>query len=222
MRRIFKFLVNNYKTIFLSIIVIDVVMLTLHLLLGRQMHFFHLDYEANLPTAYQSLKLIVFGLIFFILGITRKFTGEIKYFIIPLSISMIFLGLDEGLQIHENIYRIFELFDWLHPSKIVAASMKMGYKSSLWILYYLPIIMLFVFWCGYWVRYFQSKIRSNFLIILISSFSLFVVLIAEVLSSTGSYSEASYFILITFEEVAELIFASTLTLIGLKILHRYG
>src|SRR5690606_41754919 len=104
-----------------------------------------------------------------------------------LSLVLTFLGLDELLQIHENIYRIFELFDLFHPSKIVEASMKIGYRSSLWILYYLPLIFIFVFWSGYWLHYFQSKMRNNAWILILSSLCLFSVLLTEVLSSTGSF-----------------------------------
>jgi len=125
------------------------------------------------------------------------------------------------MQIHENIYRIFELFDWIHPSKIVDASMKMGYRSSLWVLYYIPLILIFVFWSGYWLRYFQSKMKSNFWIIGLSSLCLFTVLMAEILSSTGSYSESVYFGLVTVEEVAEMLLATTLVLVGNKMVNKF-
>src|SRR5690606_23598230 len=98
-----------------------------------------------------------------------------------------------------------EVFDWFHPSKIVEASMKMGYRSSLWILYYLPLIVVFVFWSGYWLRYFQAKMKSNAWIIVLSTQCFFIVLLAEILSSTGTYSESGYFWLVTFEELAEML-----------------
>jgi hypothetical protein len=140
---------------------------------------------------------------------------------IPLAFFVTFLGFDELLQIHENIYRIFEFFPWLHPSKIVDASMRLGYRSSLWLLYYLPAIFIFVFWSGYWLRYFQSKFKSNFWIIAVSSISFFMVLLTEVLSSTGTYSENAYFWLVTVEEMAEMILGSTLILVGNKMLNKY-
>src|SRR5690606_13150427 len=122
----------------------------------------------------------------------------------------------------ENIYRIFELFDLFHPSKIVEASMKMGYRSSLWILYYLPFIVIFVFWSGYWLRYFQSKMRNNALILVMSSLCLFCVLLAEILSSSGSFAESTYFWLVTIEETAEMLLASTLVLVGTKMLSTHS
>ncbi|NLG06652.1 MAG: hypothetical protein GX559_03065 [Candidatus Pacebacteria bacterium] len=143
-----------------------------------------------------------------------------KSFLLSLSIFLIYLGLDELLQIHENIYRVFEYFDLFHPSRIVEASMKMGYRSSLWILYYLPFILIFGLWYGYWLRYFQSQMKDNFWILALSGFSLFTVLLTEVFSSTGSLNENSYFCLVTIEETAEMLLASTLILVGSKVINK--
>ncbi len=192
-------------------------MVLLHLLFGRQTPFFHLDLENNLPTFYQSGKLLLFGFFLFSLALTKKLSAEIKFFMIPLTLVITFLGLDELFQIHENIYRLFEFLPFLHPSKIVETSFKLGYRSSLWMLYYLPILLLFVFWGGYWLRYFQSRLKSNFWIILISLVSFFTVLLAEIIGTTGKHEENTYFWLVTIEEMAEMILASTLVFMGLKV-----
>lgn len=218
MKTFLRNLLDNNKTIFYWLVVIDALVLVMHLLFGNHRHFFHLDYEYNLPTIYQSFKLILFGVIFFIIGLKKSIKWDIKGFIFPLSLVLVFLGFDELLQIHENIYRVFELFDLFHPSKIIEASMKLGYRSSLWILYYLPFIFVFVFWSGYWLRYFQSKMKNNVWILILSSLCLFIVLLAEILSSTGSFSETTYFGLVTLEETAEMLLASTLILVGNKML----
>lgn len=213
---------RKQTSLFTVLLSFDALMLLLHIFFGRQTTFLHLDFEQNLPTYYQSGKLIIFGATFFALGLSKKISWEIKNFLLPLSLFLVALGFDELLQIHENIYRIFELFDWLHPSKIVDASMKMGYRSSLWILYYIPFIILFVFWCGYWLRYFQSKMKKNAWLILLSSISIFAVLVCEILSSTGSYSDTAYFWLVTFEEFAEMILATTLIFVGARVIKRYS
>lgn len=211
-------LLDDPKKIFLLLLTVDIILLIVHIFLGRQINYFHLDFENNLPTIYQSSKLAIFGIVFFGVSLGGKIKKELKSFMFPLSIFIIFLGLDEYFQIHENIYRIFEFFPFLHPSKIVDASMRLGYRSSLWILYYLPGIILFFFWSGYWLRYFQSKMKNNFYPIMISSICLFTVLLSEVLSSTGTYSEIVYFALVTLEEFAEMIFATTLIFIGARII----
>ncbi len=222
MKSFFIKIFNQTKHFFLWLICLDLLVLTLHLIFGNFNHFFHLDFEQNLPTYYQSFKLIGFGMIFFIFSFSKSLTLNIKSFVIPLSLVLVFLGLDELLQIHENIYRIFEFFDLFHPSKIVEASMKMGYRSSLWILYYLPLIFIFVFWSGYWLRYFQAKMKNNAWVLVISSLSLFTVILAEILSSTGSYNENAYFWLITVEETAEMLLSSTLILVGSKIISKHS
>lgn len=221
MKTIVARLLHSNQKIFLILVGIDFLVVILHLLFGRWNGFFHLDFEQNLPTVYQSTKLILFGLLFFVLSFNHRIRGEVKSFLLPLSLFLTVLGLDELLQIHENIYRIFQFFSWLHPSKIVDLSMKMGYRSSLWILYYLPAIFIFVFWSGYWLRYFQSKFKSNFWIISLSSLSFFTILLAEILSSTGSFGDGTYFVLVTVEEAAEMLLASTLILVGSKMLNKY-
>jgi len=213
-------IVSKHKRTFLFLLIADLFILVLHLSFGKNSQFFHLDFENNLPTIYQSAKLLFFGLIFTLAVIWGKVKKDLKTFLLPLAIFLTFLGFDEFFQIHENIYRIFEFLPWLHPSKIVDASMKLGYKSSLWILYYLPLIFIFVFWSGYWLHYFQDKLKSNFWIIALSSLAFFAVLITEVLSSTGTYSEQTYFLMVSFEESAEMLLGSTLALVGLKVLDK--
>lgn len=210
---------NRFAKLLILLLCLDLGIVLLHVFVGQRYHFFHLDFEQNLPTFYQSAKLLIAGSIFLVASLALKMKKEFKVFLVPLSVFFIGLGVDELFQLHENMYRIFEVFDWLHPSRIVEASMRMGYRSSLWILYYLPFIVVFVFWSGYWLRYFQSKIKSNFALVAFSSLCFFTVLLAEVLSSTGTYSEAAYYWLITLEETAEMLLASSLVIVGYKTLH---
>lgn len=220
MKKLFLNILQEHKRVFVGLLIIDVVIVTLHIFFGQEYSFFHLDIEKNLPTTYQSCKLILFGLLFLTMTVRLKVSTEMRSFIQPLTVVFLFLGLDELFQIHENIYRIFEFLPWLHPSKIVTVSMQLGYRSSLWILYYLPLIFIFVLWSGYWLRAFQTMLKSNFWIIGLSILSLFVVLLAEIVSSTGVYSEGSYFWLVTFEEMAEMLFVSTLVMVGLKSINK--
>ena len=212
---------QSNQTIFQYLIGLDVLVLCLHLLAGSHSTFFHLDYERNLPTVYQSVKLIGFGSVFVWYGLHGSVKGSVKSFILPLALFLTGLGLDELLQIHENIYRLFEMFDLFHPSKIVETSMKMGYRSSLWILYYVPLFLIFVFWSGYWLHYFQAKMRHNVWILMLSSGCLFSVVLAEIFSSTGSLTDHSYYWLVTLEETAEMFLASSLILVGMKMLSRH-
>jgi len=214
---LFQHSLVSKKQLIVVLLAGDLIILVFHLLFN-QYQFFHFDFEQNLPTYYQSFKLIFFGLFFLAISLKSFHNNITKFFMLPLAMFLFLLGLDELLQIHENIYRIFTFVDWFHPSKIVAASMKMGYRSSLWILYYLPLLLLFVFWSGYWMNYFQSRLNNNFSLFMLSFISFFTIIITEILSSTGTYSDAVYFLLVTIEETAEMLLATFLILVGVQLL----
>lgn len=211
-------IIGQPQKLFSILIASDLLMLLLHLLFAPHSNFFHLDHEQNLPTVYQSLKLIIFGSIFVFSALKRKSSVVGKFFLMPISLFLVALGFDELLQIHENIYRVFEFIPWLHPEKVVEASLDAGYRSSLWVIYYLPIIFVFVFWCGYWFRHFQNKLKNNAWIVGLAGGSLLTVLLIELVSSTGFFNDHIYFWMVTFEELAEMIFASTFILVGHKVL----
>lgn len=203
-------IIKKNKNVFLILLLSDLFIIGLHLLFGKNQTFFNLDHERNLPTAYQSAKLIFLAFYFLINIKEQKFPKKIIGFILPISIFFLVLGFDELLEIHENIYRIFEFLAFFRPETVVDASQKLGYHSSLWIIYYLPAILIYFFWSGYWFHYFQAKFKSVALIIAISSILLPIILITEILSSSGLYSSDLYFKLITIEEIAEILFATIL------------
>jgi hypothetical protein len=201
---------KKHQRVFYLLLFIDLLIIALHLLFGREQFFFNLDHERNLPATYQSLKLIIFGL-YFLFNINKaNFSKKIKSFILPISLFFIALGFDELLEIHENIYRIFEFFGWLRPEVVVDISLEVGYRSSLWIIYYLPIVLLYFFWSGYWFQYFQTKFKKSAWTISVTSLLLLIIMITELLGSSGIYSEDIYFQLITIEEIAEILFATML------------
>lgn len=212
---------ENYKLVFYLLLAVDVLILVLHLRFANSSVWFHLDYEYNLPTYYQSAKLILFGLFFLALNLVINIPQKMKYFVIPLGIVMIFLGFDELLQIHENSYRLFRQVPWLDPDQLIASSASLGYRSSLWLLYYIPLIGLFVAWCLYWMRYFKEKHRHHFWIVLAAAVLLGLILVAEVLGSTGDYTYQEYFWLVTIEETSEMLLATVLVLGGLKVYSHY-
>lgn len=210
MKKIFNKSYTKHQKIFYLLLLVDLLIITLHLLFGRQQSFFNLDHERNLPATYQSFKLIIFGLYFLLNSKRANFSKKIKSFVLPISVFFVALGFDELLEIHENIYRIFEFIPWLSPEVVVDVSLEVGYRSSLWIIYYLPIIFLYFFWSGYWFHYFQTKIKNNAWAIASSSLLLLIIMITELLGSSGIYSEDIYFQLITIEEIAEMLFATIL------------
>lgn len=133
---------------------------------------------------------------------------------------MIALGFDELFEIHENIYRIFDKIKWLQPSKIVDTSLKVGYRSSLWVLYYLPIIILVMLWGAYWFKRFKTTMKKNAKLIGASIVLLIGIIGAEVLGSSGLYSDQAYFWFASIEETSEMLFATVLILIGCRVVEK--
>ncbi len=216
MKKIFSAL--EPRSVLRFFVTLDFLVILLHLIIGRFFLFWHLDYEANFPTVYQSSKLIIFGFLLLLGSLFWRSKERTRFFVLPLSFAMVALGFDELFQIHENIYRVFSLFSWLHPNQVVTVSLQMGYRSSLWILYYVPLILLFILWIGYWLRVFQTTLRENFQVIIVSILCIFVALITEVLGSSGLYSQGVYFALITLEESAEMFLATSFVFVGLQVL----
>lgn len=210
MKKIFNKSYTKHQLVFYILLFLDLLIIALHLLFGKAQSFFNLDHERNLPAIYQSFKLIIFGLYFLLNSKKANFSKKIKGFVFPISLFFIALGFDELLEIHENVYRIFEFIPWLRSEIVVDVSLEVGYRSSLWIIYYLPIIFLYFFWSGYWFHYFQTKVKNNAWVIASTSLLLLIIMITELLGSSGIYSEHIYFQLITIEEIAEMLFATML------------
>ncbi len=75
----------------------------------RYIDFFYLSKENNLPTLFSVLLLLsVSGLCFLIFKITAQEKGHkgMRVYWLALSLMFIFLGLDEGLQIHDRISHV--------------------------------------------------------------------------------------------------------------------
>lgn len=198
----------------------DGLIILLHLLFGGPNIWFNLDHEHNLPTWYQVAKLAILGLTTLALvGWHRHQLSTATSFLAPCGLIMLFISTDELWQFHENIYRVFEHIEWFHPSRVVSHSQTIGFRSSLWLLYYMPFFLLGILWLGYWLRYFQENLKKAFSGLILVSGLFLLVIVAELLSSTGVFSQHDYFWLVTLEESAELIGASVLGLSVMNVAH---
>lgn len=202
--QLFSKLTQPSLRLFLSL---DTVVLLLHLLLGSSYLFFHLDHEQNFPTYYQGLKLIFVGVYGLLLLATRQGKGTQLPWPLLASIAAVLplIGLDEMFQIHENIYRLFENTPWLHPSNVVSFSQSFGFRSSLWLLYYSPLLLAGMLWFGYWLRALQQLSYTSFRTLLTALFCFFIVILMEVLSSTGEFWGWQYQLLVFVEEASEIL-----------------
>jgi len=188
---------------------LDLIVLALHLLLGYRTDFFNLDIENNLPTYYQSIKLLIVGFFLFVVF----FKGRL-IFLIPLAILLLYLGIDEIVQIHENFSSViknhfpsvaFTIENWI---------MALGYQSSRWVIYLAPFLLItlgYIFFTG---LYAKLKKYDSFPSLAAGSILFLLVIVFEVINSWKGHSWFTYQILMTFEESFEMFGASSFAYAG--------
>lgn len=71
-----------------------------HMRLGALTKLFDVDCEGNVPTLYNVLLFLFAALLFFLIGSTEKGRGKWAWYL--MGGVMVFLGVDEGSQIHER------------------------------------------------------------------------------------------------------------------------
>ena len=85
---------------------------------SHRIALFNLDREANIPTLYSSVSLILSAGLLAIIAIARKRQEKRDYlYWAGLAVIFLFLGVDDGAAIHENIIR--PLRDALHTSGVL-------------------------------------------------------------------------------------------------------
>jgi len=197
------FSIFKTRKLVLSLFVFDSLIILLHWLYGNSHTLFHLDYEMNLPTFYQGMKLIVIGAVMLWVVVARNLP---KY--IPLSLILIYLGIDEALVLHENyemmVYAV--LPELWHLIEVLAGLI--NYHSSRWVLYLLPTIIGVFAYVSYISVYTKKKLAKQFPFLIAGFFLFALVIILEILNSAPGLSWTEHQILITFEETAEMFGAS--------------
>ena len=191
----------------LLLLFFDGLILLLHLTLGSVSTFFHLDFEHNVPTVYQAVKLLSAGylLLFGILELKEKFLDAAeRWLLYPLAALFIFLGLDEIGVLHENVdHYVREVFPAVADSMLVQAE-QVGYFSSTWILYCLSLIILMGLYGLYALR-FVIRFRPKLLVLLIAFGGLLAsTLVFEFLANQNHVDAGRYQLLAIFEESSEL------------------
>lgn len=210
---------SHFKYLPLLFLVFDGIVIVLHLTLGAVNPYFNLDFEQNFPTIYQAIKLLLAGvlgllLVTFPLQAIKK---RLRIFQLGISFALIGIAVDEMFQVHENIYRAYEIIPLFHPANVVTVSYNLGFKSSLWLLYYIPIFVIAFGWMSYWIRYFYRYNQGVFKLLIAISCLIIVVLLSEYFSSTGVHSQSKYEFLILVEESAELMVGSLLSLLVMRL-----
>jgi hypothetical protein len=191
--------------VLIGLIFLDLLMVVLHVSIGRENYLFYLDAEQNIPTAYQAIKAIFMGTYF----LTVKLQ-QMKQLFRFMGITLTGLGIDEWLFWHENVESLLEKVYLNETQQLVAALRDMGYHSSSWVILLTPVMLCWVAIFAYFfhrVSEYQRKVLSIFL-----SFFL-IALVLELLGTRGMLSDMTYFWVATFEELAELLGVSSLSML---------
>lgn len=199
-----KFLLRTGTFIF----ILDILIVFLHLYLGSQYFVFNLDYEHNIPTIYQTIKLLLIAQLLFlpiyINGIFRKISKKEIFIWVPLILIFLFLGLDELGQIHENLHGYISQLFPSQTRQYTEAFSEQGFISSDWLILYLPLFFFFVIYLGLFIK---STLKSRGKSILLLAAGALIILCVPVVEyiNTSGVEEGLYYVLMTFEELLEMI-----------------
>lgn len=216
---------NKYKIILL-VVIFDLIILGLHLMFGHVSSFFDLDFEHNLPTIYQSAKLLVVGSLAFMVGWQLWVLGRIKradlLFYGFFAAGFVFLGLDELGQIHEHVdFFVREMRPEYADAQLELAE-SLGYYSSTWMLYYTPIFVAAAVWFVYAWRYLGRYLPNQRLSFGLMTGFFVMVIIFEFVSNQGHIDPFLYWIYITIEETAEMLGATAGLAVILTAFNKYS
>lgn len=212
-------LTHKHKII-IAVLFFDILVLFLHLTFGHISSFFHLDFEHNLPTIYQSAKLIAAGtistLVLWQMWIMSKVNKPALIFFGFFAAGFIFLGLDELGQLHEHIdFFVREVRPEYAETQLDLAE-SLGYYSSTWILYYTPIIVASIAYFIYGAKFVWDKIPARKTAYLLMLFFFAATIFFEFVSNQREVDPQLYQNYITYEETAEMLGATAGLAVVLK------
>jgi hypothetical protein len=186
------------KRIITLVLSLDALLISLHLIFSKNYSFFNLDMEYNLPSAYSSVKLIIIGILSFLIF----FKTKRKIWLIFSSI-FVFLGFDEFFEIHE---RVGNYLAQQGLNQLEWYSNPVFY----WTLAFLPLIILVSLFIAYFIIKFLKKNRSFFTV---GFLCFLMVIVLEVIGGFITDKEGLYQTIVVFEESFE-IFGATMFLVG--------
>ena len=203
---------KHIKYILLTLVVIDLLLLALSFLFPT-MSFFNIDMESNLPTIYQGLKLILIGsssLLILLLLPIASIKLE-RFFWLFWFFMFFFLGVDELTQLHENIQTYVRELTGQGSIIYEEVFTDLGYSSTPWLLYYMFFFILSTFFIVFAARKLKDLDKSSKLFLAIGWVLCLSVLLVEYINTKeGIMFGPSYLILVSIEELLEMVGASFL------------
>lgn len=208
------------------LLIIDFGVLLMHLVLGKRYGLFNIDWERNVPTMYQSFKLVLVGSIFLTIYIINKYVirnKEVKdnYYWIGLTIILLAMGFDEVAEIHEifpfYIRELFPSFSGWYESLFQS----FGFQSSIWIIYVLPLFPFVFAWGLYVLRYVLKQYgkRSVPLIIGIVLFFIGAIVFEFIGTLDDVFFGPKYELVMLVEEMFEMVGGTVFAVFALSELN---
>ena len=201
----------NLKSVIGIIFSLDVLIVILHIVFGKDNAILNLDGENNLPATYSFLKLVVVGIIAFVIFFTngnkclRKWSKSLLW--IPFGSLFIYLGFDELFTIHEKT------IGYLEPSLLVG----LGWFSNhvfYWVPLFLPLIILAIAMFYLLIKNLLEDFSLPRKLFIAGTVSFFMVIVSEFV---GGFLEGGMgYAVMTLEESFE-IFGASLFLVGLLV-----
>lgn len=190
--------------IFYTVLILDGLLVAAHLLLGQRVPFLNLDLENNLPALYSGLKLIMVGILAFVVY-GSSFPTQVnvvrrkKWPWLVFGTMFIYLAMDEMFQLHENIADVLAP---LGPAALGWYDNQVFY----WTLIFLPFIVLGVSFLAYFIKILpRSGSTRGFLVAGLACF--IGVIVAEVVGGFLGSPSVGYFVM-TIEESLEFVGAT--------------
>lgn len=208
---------KNPKKLLIALIALDLFVVILHLLFGYQTTFFNLDEEMNFPAFYQGIKLAAGGMALLIFVSSRRLLA-----FLPLGLLLIYLGIDEVVQIHEEIESQIQPFFPQVVELVQRFAATVNYTSNIWVLYFVPAIFGIFLYMLFIIRYVRKFNPRLFPSLFLGSTLFILVIIFEIINSSGRWGFFEYQILMTLEESFEMFGASIFCYFSYLLIKRHA
>lgn len=194
------------------LLLIDSCMVLLHIWLGRNFGLFNMDWERNVPTMYQSFKLVLVGSIFLSITIINKFVlrqqvSKINIYWIGLAIILLLMGFDEAAELHETLPFYLREIIPAFTSWYEGLFSQLGFQSSIWIIYVMLLTPIGLIWFLYVRNVVLRKYGKGLYPLLFATIIFFIGAIGfEFIGTLDEiFFSSNYGIMLILEEFLEMV-----------------
>ncbi len=213
--------------LFIAFLALDIVLLAAHFMFGQQVILFNIDIERNIPTTYQSFKLILAGTtvaaVFAIAYFRNYFKSQLL--LIPYALGFIYLALDEIAEIHENLAVMLQDMGFTFTEQYKDFFVELGFNSAHWLLFFVPLMIGAIIYLVFLAKHLHQQQIPKMYLMALAILSFACVPLVEYWNT----SEISYLysfdqrnMLIGLEEFLEMLGATFFLTFNLILLRFHG